>query len=417
MQRRAFIKNSGIALFAATLGGVPTFVRAAARDYRQPNGTRPKVLVTIFQRGAMDGLAAVQPLNDPHLKELRPGLVMDAARTGNDKVRALDDRFGLHPSLAPLLPFYEDGRLAIVHGVGSPNQSRSHFDAQDYMEAGTPGRKSTPDGWLNRVAGQLDGSGTPFRAVSLTPALPRSLYGTSYAISVERLEDLRLAPGLPAGMGGNAASEGFEALYRQTSADLLRSSGSVTLDATQMLAEAELDNYQPARGVRYPNSALGRSLRQIAQLIKAGVGLEIAFAESGGWDTHSRQGGAFGGFTQRANDLSACISNFWRDIAAHQDEVCLLTMTEFGRTVKQNGSFGTDHGRGSCLFVLGNSVRGGTIYGHVPALKVANLEDGRDLPVTTDFRSVFSGVAAQHLGVGGGEDLFPGWSGTDLKLM
>ena len=171
------------------------------------------------------------------------------------------------------------------------------------------------------------------------------------------------------------------------------------------------------RGVRYPNSALGRSLRQIAQLIKAGVGLEIAFAESGGWDTHSRQGGAFGGFTQRANDLSACISNFWRDIAAHQEEVCLLTMTEFGRTVRQNGSFGTDHGRGSCLFVLGNGVQGGKIFGDVPALKTANLEDGRDLPVTTDFRSVFSGVASGHLGVQGGASLFPGWSGQDLKLL
>jgi uncharacterized protein (DUF1501 family) len=417
MQRRAFIKNSGMAVFAATLGGIPTFVRAAAQDYRTPAGARPRVLVTIFQRGAMDGLAAVQPLNDPYLKELRPGLILEAARTGNDKLRALDDRFGLHPSLAPLLPLYRDGRLAIVHGVGSPNQSRSHFDAQDYMEAGTPGRKSTPDGWLNRVADQLEGKATPFRAVSLTPALPRSLYGKSYALSVERLEDLRLAPGMPTTLGTTVASEGFEALYRQTSADLLRSSGSVTLDATQMLAEAELDSYQSARGVRYPNSALGRSLRQIAQLIKAGVGLEIAFAESGGWDTHARQGGAFGGFTQRANDLSTCISNFWRDIAAHQDEVCLLTMTEFGRTVRQNGAFGTDHGRGSCLFVLGNEVRGGKIYGEVPPLKTSNLEDGRDLPVTTDFRAVFSGVATGHLGVRGGARLFPGWTGKDLQLM
>ena len=408
MQRRVFLKNSGLALFAATLAGVPNFALAAARNYRDPE--RKKVLVTIFQRGAMDGLAAVQPLNDPHLRRLRPDLTLAGGR-GRDDLRALDDRFGLHPSLSPLHELYTEGRLAIVHGVGLTTATRSHFDAQDYVESGTPGRKSTPDGWLNRVAGRLPGTGTPFRAVALTPALPRSLYGDNYSISVERLSDLRLgSQPLGGGTGG-----GFEALYRQTSTDLLRESGSVSLDATKLLDEKNLSQYAPAAGVAYPDSPLGNSLRQIAQLVKAGVGLEVAFAESGGWDTHSRQGGAFGGFTKKAQDLSVCLSNFWKDLGAHQDDVVVMTVTEFGRTVHQNGSGGTDHGRASASFILGNAVAGGRVYGEVPELLPANLEDERDLPVTTDFRALFSGVAGGHLGTG--NDLFPGWTGAPLRLF
>jgi uncharacterized protein (DUF1501 family) len=372
-----------------------------------PTPDRKRTLVCIFQRGAMDGIAAVQPLADPNLQQLRPALTL-AAGSDKDQLLDLDGRFGLHPSLRPLGRLYGEGRLRIIHGVGLPNPVRSHFDAQDYVETATPGRKSTPDGWLNRAAAQLPGEGTPLRMVSLTPALPRALYGEQYAVAVEQLSDLGVRGG-SSGAGG-----GFEALYRQASQEVLRNAGTTGLDAANLLSAAALENYRPARGVRYPNSPLGRGLRQIAQLIKSDVGLEIAFAESPNWDTHARQGGRFGRFTQQANDLAGSVTNFWRDLGGLSDRVTLMTITEFGRTVHQNGSGGTDHGRASCAFVIDDGFSDSRILGEVPALLPANLEDGRDLPVTTDFRSYFAAVSAQRLGATNTAALFPGWTGAAL---
>ncbi len=419
--RRGFLKGaSALALYSVALGGTPLFLSRAVRAATtngalNPFPARRKTLVCLFQRGAMDGLAAVQPLSDPFLAQVRPDLVLSAAR-GDASLTDLDGRFGLHPALSPLAKYYRDGRMAVVHGVGSPNTTRSHFDAQDYMESGTPGRKGTPSGWLNRAAGLLGHEATPFRAVATTSALPRSLYGDSYALAVENLEDLSVSGGAVS-LG---TESGFEALYRQTSQSLIQGAGGASLDATRLLEEAAVASIQPARDVRYPGTPLGTSLRQIAQLIKGGVGLEIAFAEQGGWDTHARQGGnlgAFGQFHQRASELALCIDAFWTDLGAHRDDVVLMTMTEFGRTVAQNGARGTDHGRGSALFVLGNDITGGQVYGDVPTLAREHLEDGRDLPVTTDFRSVFAGVAGAHLGLGDDATLFPGWEGSRLDLL
>lgn len=395
---------------ASGLGLIPNLLRATDATVAE----RQRVLVCIFQRGAMDGIAAVQPLTDASLRGLRPDLLLSAG-TDRESLYDLDGRFGLHPSLRPLSRLFREEQLAIVHGVGLPTATRSHFDAQDYVESGTPGRKSTPDGWLNRAMAQFPDAGTPLRAVSLTPALPRSFYGEHYAIAVEQLADL----GLRDDDTGGSTARSFEALYRQTTATQLRTSASSGLDAARLLNADAVQNYRPAAGVSYPDSALGRSLRQIAQLVKADVGLEVAFAESTGWDTHSRQGGAFGGFTRQARDLSGCIANFWHDLGPHRDRVTLVTMTEFGRTIAQNGSGGTDHGRASCLFVLGQGVKGGQVLGEVPTnLEPGNLEDGRDLPVTTDFREVFAAVAQHH--VGGPIDtqaLFPGWSGKPLRTL
>jgi uncharacterized protein (DUF1501 family) len=390
------------------------FTSLPLRALGQAASDNKRTLVCIFQRGAMDGIAAVQPLRDPNLRQLRPALTLSAGK-GTDELLDLDGRFGLHPSFRALGRLYGEGRLRIVHGVGLPTATRSHFDAQDYVETGTPGRKSTPDGWLNRAAAQLEGEGTPLRTVSLTPALPRAMYGEQYAIAVEQLTDLGVR-GAGHGAGGSGAG-GFEALYRQTSEQLLRQAGSTGLDAANMLSAAELEAYRPAAGVRYPNSSLGRGLRQIAQLIKADVGLEIAFAESPGWDTHTRQGGRFGRFNQQATDLSNGIANFWRDLGERQDRVTLMTVTEFGRTIHQNGSGGTDHGRGSCAFVVDNGFADSRVLGEVPTLLPANLEDGRDLPVTTDFRAYFAAVAGHRLGVADTGSLFPGWSGQPLGAL
>jgi uncharacterized protein (DUF1501 family) len=185
----------------------------------------------------------------------------------------------------------------------------------------------------------------------------------------------------------------------------------------KMLGKNDLKNYRPAPGVNYPESALGRSLLQIAQLIKLDLGLQVAFAESGGWDTHFNQGTANGIFARNAADFSKSVLAFWNDLGSWQEEVCVLSSTEFGRTVKQNGSGGTDHGRASCAFVIGNNIRGGKVLGEIGSLAPDQLADGRDLPVTTDFRSLFSGVAAGHLGLRDSGKLFPGWEGDAMNLM
>lgn len=416
--RRAFLKAGGLGLIAMGLGGSPLFLNRAASAATGPAlYKRRKVLVTIFQRGAMDGLMAVTPFADPHLRQHRPRLAMSAAHaSGDDALLDLDGRFGLHPALRPFAPYFEEGRLAIIHGVGSPHTTRSHFDAQDYMETGTPGRKGTASGWLNRAVGLMGHDATPFQSIALTPSLPRALYGEAPALAVANLDDFDMTT--PGAMGGGQTTgQSLEALYQHTSQELLRGAGSDTFEAMRVLESVRRQAYRPTGGAQYPNSPLGTSLRQIAQLIKADIGLEVAFAESSGWDTHVQQGTARGSFARQADDLARAITAFWIDLGDAQDDVTVMTMTEFGRTVAENGSGGTDHGRGSCLFVLGNTVEGGRVHGTVPVLAPEHLEDRRDLPVTTDFRAVFAEVAGQHLGIAQDAALFPGWHGTRLPLL
>ncbi|WP_207536198.1 DUF1501 domain-containing protein [Desertivirga arenae] len=417
--RRGFIKAGGLALFGISLGGLPNFLARAAETKKIIHPyKRNKVLVCIFQRGAMDGLMAVTPFTDNYLKAARPTLFMSAAKGNNpNPLIDLDGRFGLHPAMKAFEPMFLEKRLAIVHGIGSPNNTRSHFDAQDYMESGTPFRKGTSSGWLNRAVGLMGHEvATPFQAVSLTSSLPRSLYGDNPAVAISSLEDFSIQMrGNP--VGANMAAKSFEELYDQTSSGLLKETGKESFDAMKMLQKTDVKNYRPANNAVYPNSPLGNSLKQIAQLIKMDVGMEVAFTESGGWDTHFNQGTATGVFARNVADLSNSIMAFWTDISAFQDDVTVMTMTEFGRTVKQNGTGGTDHGRASCNFILGNGINGGKVHGKMQALAPENLEDGRDLAVTTDFRSVFSEVASRHLNFKNNGLLFPDWTGETIGLM
>jgi uncharacterized protein (DUF1501 family) len=411
--RRLFLKSSGLALLA--FGPGPDFLRRAARAATQ--ASRKRVLVTLFQRGAMDALAAVPPTGGGELARLRPRLAMSAARaSGDDALLDLGVGFALHPALSPLEPLFRSRELAVVHAVGSPDPTRSHFDAQDYMETATPGRKGTPSGWLNRVCGELGHDASPFRAVALSSALPRSLQGSAPAVAVTRLEDFAVRlPGAAAATA--AAGRGFESLYDQAAGELLATTARETFEAVHLLSAAELARYRPAAGARYPQSPLGQALRQIAQLVHADVGLEVAFCESGGWDTHVAQGTAQGSFARRADDLARAIAAFWTDLGSRRGDVVLMTMTEFGRTVRENGSGGTDHGHGSALFLLGTGVDGGKVHGRFPGLEAGELYEGRDLPVTTDFRAVFSSVAQHHLGVAADATLFPGWRGAPVPLF
>lgn len=416
--RRIFLKSGALALITAGMGGVPSFVARAAQSRKTWSPYKKnKILICIFQRGAMDGLMAVTPFTDSYLQKARPNLFLSAAATANKPLIDLDGRFGLHPSMSSFENLFREKRLAIVHGVGSPNTTRSHFDAQDYMESGTPFSKGTESGWLNRAVGLLGhDASTPFRAVSLTSSLPRSFYGNEPAVAISNLQDFALQMrGNP--MAANTVAKSFEELYDNTSSTLLNKTGKESFEAMKMLKSAEIKNYKPANGAVYPVSPLGNSLKQLAQLIKMDVGLEIAFTESGGWDTHYNQGAETGIFSRNVADLSSAITAFWTDIGSLQDDVEVMTMTEFGRTVKQNGSNGTDHGRASCMFIVGNDVNGGKVHGSVPELSIDNLEDKRDLPVTTDFRAVFTEVAAGHLKIKDRANLFPDWKGKDIGLL
>jgi len=420
VSRRGFLKGGGLALFGVGLmGGIPAFMaEAAASEKLHRSYKRKRVLVCIFQRGAMDGLMAVTPFTDVHLQAARPNLSLPVVGSGKGGgLIDLDGRWGLHPNMKAFEPLFREGRLAMVHGIGSPNNTRSHFDAQDYMESGTPFSKGTPSGWLNRAVGLLGHeAATPFTAVSLTSALPRCLYGDNPSVAISNLQDFAIQlRGNPA--AANVAAKSFEELYDQTSAGLLHDAGKESFEAMRLLQQADLRGYRPAGGAVYPMSPLGNSLRQIAQLIKMDVGLEVGFTESNGWDTHFNQGTDNGVFARNAGDLSNSIAAFWKDLDAYQDDVTVMTMTEFGRTVHQNGTGGTDHGRGSCNFILGNNVLGGRVHGNVAELAVENLEDGRDLPVTTDFRGVFSAVAGRHLGISDDRTLFPEWAGKRVGVM
>jgi uncharacterized protein (DUF1501 family) len=276
------------------------------------------------------------------------------------------------------------------------------------METGTPDNKGTADGWLNRylaVKGTCDECNlakTPFRAVSMTPQTPRILEGPSATVAMNSLDEFSVRA------TGNSA-ERLEALYRTGSADLVHGTGAEMFDAVKMLRSANPQRYLPQNNAEYPRSQFGQRLLQIAQLVKANVGLEIAFADVGGWDTHVNQGGATGQLAQRLDDFARSVSALVTDLGDRMADVTILTMSEFGRTARQNGSAGTDHGHAGALFVIGGSVKGGKVYGKWPGLEPEQLHEGRDLALTTDFRSVFSEVAAKQLGAKRLDTLFPGY--------
>jgi uncharacterized protein (DUF1501 family) len=399
------MKSGGLALFS--LGMDPLFLeRTAYALYRPlPSSTvldRP-ILVCLFQRGAVDGLNMIVPHGDPLYYRERPRIAVPRR-----DVVDLDGHFGLHPRLAPLKPFWDNKSLAVVHAVGSPDSTRSHFDAQDYMETGTPGVKSTRDGWLNRYCQHdREHAETAFRAVAFGPQLPRILAGTAPTLAIDDLQ----AFGLRAPQEGarDRLTRAFEALYQGSSTGLLASSSREGFEAIQMLKTANPTQYRPADGVNYPPGRLAQSLRQIAQLIKSNVGLEIAFADVGGWDTHVNQGAAEGQLAARLDELGKSLAAFALDLGEKIRDVVVLTMSEFGRTVSENGNSGTDHGHATAMLVLGGPVNGGRVAGRWPGLDRAQRFEGRDVAVTTDFRDLFGEVVARHLGATDLKAVFPGY--------
>jgi uncharacterized protein (DUF1501 family) len=408
--RRFFIKQGGIAFFGLGMTSVPDFVKKAITAQKKVN--KNKILVCIFQRGAMDGLMAVSPFNDSNLKALRPNLFMPVG--GGKSPIDLNGKFALHPSFKSFESLYLDNNLAVIHGIGSPNTTRSHFDAQDFMETGTPFVKGTASGWLNRVLESTEGNKSIFKGVSITNAMPRSMYGEYPCLAVSDFKNFKLNSRTSKILSSELS---LEELYDATIDDLQKDTSKESFEAMKTIEKLDFKNYTPSKSAKYPNSPLGNSLKQIAQLIKSDVGLEIGFAESNGWDTHFNQGTDAGIFARNANDLSSSIAALWSDIKTFQDDVVIMTMTEFGRTVKQNGTNGTDHGRASCSFVIGNSVKGGYVYEDMKDLSLDNLFEQRDLPVTTDYRSLFNAIAENHLGVKDKSKLFPDWKGSNIDIF
>jgi uncharacterized protein (DUF1501 family) len=411
--RRFFLKSSGIAM--ASLASPPSFLKrtAFAQTLAATGKDRP-IIIAIFQRGAMDGISAVIPFGDKNYYSVRPQIAVPQPKNGNaDGAIDLDGYFGLHPALAPFKPIYDEGHLAIVHAVGSPDNTRSHFDAQDYMEAATPGNKGTADGWLNRyMQAKKDAKATPFRAVSFTANLPRTLLGPAPAIAMTNISDF----GVRAGQGNAQVAKGFEELYSQGLSDVLHGTGKEAFEAVKMLKKANPAQYTAANGANYPRSQFGQALLQIAQLIKSDLGVEVAFTDVGGWDTHANQGWSRGQLANRLQDFSQGIAALYKDLGDRMRNVVILTMTEFGRTIRQNGSGGTDHGHASVAFALGGPVQGGKVYGKWPGLAVEQLYEGRDLALTTDFRDVFSEIASRHLGATNLGAIFPGFSPNPMNF-
>jgi uncharacterized protein (DUF1501 family) len=408
ISRRFFLGSCGVALAGIGLDhALPSFLqRTAAAQNIRAYGKR-KTIVAIFQRGAVDGLNMVVPYGESDYYRYRPNIAIakPGSRGELESVIALDSLFGLHPSLRSFKPLWDSKRLAIVHAVGSPDNTRSHFDAQDYMESGTPGIKSTADGWLNRyLQTKPDKENSPFRAVAIADRLPRSLYGRFPSLAIQNLSTFDIR----AGRYSSNIKKGFEDIYDQSVNDALHGTGKETFEAIDFLKRVNPSQYKPENGAIYPRSRFGQSLLQISQLIKAGVGLEVAFAESKGWDTHNNEGGATGQLSNLLLDFSTAISAFVKDLGTHMDDVLILTMSEFGRTARENGSRGTDHGHATAMFAIGNSVKGGHVYGNWPGLKSDDLYEGRDLALTTDFRDLFTEVVQKHLG-NSSKEIFPGY--------
>jgi uncharacterized protein (DUF1501 family) len=406
--RRVFLKGSALAMFG--VGSMPAWLSRSLYAADSSSDGRKKILVAIFQRGAVDGLNMVVPFGEPRYYALRPSIAIPKPDGTTNSAVDLDGFFGLHPALAPLKPMFDAQHLAIVDAVGSPDPTRSHFDAQDYMESGTPGYKGATDGWLNRALPPVAGPLSPLRAVSLGDSLARTLRGHNDAVAVRSLNDFQVHD------ARGAAT--FESMYENSLDTMLHGTGKETFNAVKIMQSIQKQKYVPANEAKYPNGGFGQSLQQIAQLIKSNVGVEVAFADIGGWDTHVNETGGQPTNGQLANNLAQfgqALAAFYQDLGDRMEDVTLVTMSEFGRTVKENGDRGTDHGHANVMFVLGGDVRGGKVYGDWPGLQEEQLYDGRDLALTTDFRDVLSELVARHLGNPNLKSVFPGYESPKFR--
>ena len=406
--RRVFLKNSALAMVG--VGASPIWLKRAlyAQDAPSP---RKKILVAIFQRGAADGLNVVVPHGEKAYYDLRPTIAIPRPNGTSEATIDLDGFFGLHPSLAPLKPLFDGQHLAIVDAAGSPDPTRSHFDAQDYMESGTPGRKATDSGWMNRALPKTQGKESPVRALALGPTLPRAMRGSEPALALQSIAGFQVH--------NEQAAKEFMEMYASSKDPVLQAAGRETFEAAALLQSVQKNPYSPANGANYVG-AFGNGLKQVAQLIKADVGVEMAFADIGNWDHHVNevaQKSTEGQLANRLAEFGQSLAAFWLDMGDRMADIALVTMSEFGRTARENGNRGTDHGHANCMFVMGGNVRGGKVYGKWPGLEREQLYEGRDLAVTTDFRDVLGELVSKHMGNPSLKGVFPGYEPQFLGLV
>lgn len=382
---------------------------AFAPRHRAPRGD---VLLCVFLRGAADALNIVVPHGEEAYYRLRPTLAIprpDERRVRADlRVQDLDGFFGLHPALAPLLPAWQASQLAIVHACGAPDESRSHFQAMELMERGVATLSGPASGWLGRHLASLDtGNASPLRAVGVGEQVPRALHGAIPAAALRSIRDFHLG-GDPRAVAPMQAA--LAALYADD--PVLGQRGLATLDTLETLATLDTERYTPADGAHYPDSDLGRGLQQVAMLIKAEVGLEVACLDVGDWDTHIAQGGSEGWMATLLSDLAAGLSALHTDLHTHLDHLLIVTLSEFGRRVQENGGLGTDHGHGSLMMVMGGGVAGGRVHGTWPGLAPEQLVGSGDLAVTTDYRDILGEIVQKRLNNPLLGEVFPGYAPT-----
>jgi uncharacterized protein (DUF1501 family) len=415
LTRRIFLRGSAVAM--AGMGPVPSWLaRAAAVE-----GKKRKTLVVIFQRGAADGLNIVIPFAEKRYRELRPTLAIAlptpqvAAQMSangaigpiNGNAIDLDGQFALNGAMQPLKALWDKGQFAIVEATGSPDSSRSHFEAQDFMESGTTSQ-TMGDGWLNRALPPSTADTSPVRAVALGSQVARTLRGEHEAIAIGDSQQFK--------MGNREAASILENMYATSADAQWGRAGKDAFEAMKLIQSINQASPNPQNGPQYAQGGeLGRSLQQLARLIKADAGVEAAFAEIGGWDHHGNENNQLSTLLRQ---FSSAIAAFSQDMGDRMEDIVIVTMSEFGRTAAENGNAGTDHGHGSLMMVLGGPVKGGKVYGKWPGLEKEQLFEGRDLAVTTDYRAVLGELILGHLGQKDLGPVFPGFKpGDPLGLL
>jgi uncharacterized protein (DUF1501 family) len=404
MNRRSFLRSmmlSGAASLASTHG--------AWALTSSPGGTPTRRLIVVFMRGAVDGLNLVVPYNETNYYRLRPTLAIGKPGTA-DGALDLDGRFGLHPALAPLTPFWRQGSLAFVHAAGSPDPTRSHFDAQDNIESGTPGNKATSDGWLNRLEGVLPSADAvrdaPTRAISVGALLPRIFKGHNKAATI--------ASGAtavrPTVLDRPSVSKAFEAVYSGDPAMGPMFANYLAARSEVVAAIDQIDPETMAANNGAPSSyAFANDAARVGALMRQDSRVQLGFLAVSGWDTHANQGAAAGQLASLLSPFAQGMSALARSLGPSYAETAIAVLSEFGRTVAQNGNAGTDHGHGNVMWLMGGPVAGGKVHGEWTGLDDAALHEGRDLPVTTDYRTVLAEVCERHLRLSDADlsDVFP----------
>jgi uncharacterized protein (DUF1501 family) len=390
--RRDFFKNLSLLGLGSLISPKLVFSQTPAII-----GKKNPVIVFVFLRGAQDGLSLLSPIGEENYFKWRPNIAV-----AEDKSNALiiDNHFQFHPAMKPLYNQWKNRHLAFITQFGSPDTTRSHFDAQDYFESGTPGEKNTNDGFFNRAITQLKARNN-LSGIALQASMPRILKGPVPTLSIASIKDFHP----PKSELSKSLGLGFEEMYQLATDKVFRGVGEETFESISTI-KAKI-NDKPK--VDYPKSKLSDQLRDIASLIRADLGLSIAVTEMGGWDTHVNQGSASGQLSKRFEELSGALTSFIEDLGENFKQTVIVTCTEFGRTVKENGNKGTDHGHGSVAMILGARVNGGKLYGQWKELKPENLYEERDIHVTTDFRAVMGTILDKHLGIKDLATIFPGF--------